>query len=30
MGYKNVRDYKGGKKEWREAQLPVEGNPNGA
>ncbi len=25
MGYKNVRDYVGGKKDWVEAGLPTEG-----
>jgi rhodanese-related sulfurtransferase len=25
MGYENVRDYEGGKKDWVEAGLPVEG-----
>jgi 3-mercaptopyruvate sulfurtransferase SseA len=24
MGYKHVRDYKGGKQEWSEAGLPLE------
>ncbi len=25
MGYGNVRDYVGGKKDWAEAGLPIEG-----
>jgi rhodanese-related sulfurtransferase len=25
MGYKNVRDYEGGKKDWTDAGLPTEG-----
>jgi rhodanese-related sulfurtransferase len=25
MGYENVRDYEGGKKDWTEAGLPTEG-----
>ncbi len=25
MGYENVRDYVGGKKDWAEAGLPIEG-----
>jgi rhodanese-related sulfurtransferase len=25
MGYKNVRDYEGGKKDWVDAGLPTEG-----
>lgn len=25
MGYKNVRDYEGGKQDWIEAGLPTEG-----
>ena len=25
MGYGNVRDYVGGKKDWMEAGLPIEG-----
>ena len=26
MGYKNVRDYEGGKSDWMEAGLPIEGD----
>jgi len=26
MGYTNVREYAGGKKEWMESGLPVEGD----
>jgi rhodanese-related sulfurtransferase len=25
MGYENVRDYEGGKEDWVEAGLPIEG-----
>jgi rhodanese-related sulfurtransferase len=25
MGYENVRDYEGGKQDWMDAGLPVEG-----
>ncbi len=25
MGYENVRDYEGGKEDWIEAGLPIEG-----
>jgi rhodanese-related sulfurtransferase len=25
MGYENVRDYEGGKKDWTDAGLPTEG-----
>jgi rhodanese-related sulfurtransferase len=25
MGYENVRDYEGGKKDWIDAGLPIEG-----
>jgi hypothetical protein len=25
MGYKNVRDYAGGKRDWVQAKLPLEG-----
>ncbi len=25
MGYENVRDYEGGKKDWADAGLPIEG-----
>ena len=25
MGYKNVRDYEGGKSDWMESGLPIEG-----
>jgi hypothetical protein len=27
MGYKNVRDYAAGKRDWIEAKLPLEGKP---
>jgi hypothetical protein len=27
MGYKNVHDYAGGKSDWAEAGLPMEGVP---
>lgn len=27
MGYKNVRDYKGGIREWKTSNLPVESGP---
>ena len=30
MGYKNVRDYAGGKKDWQEAGLPTEGESRAA
>jgi hypothetical protein len=28
MGYTKVKDYSGGKKDWIEAKLPVEGKNN--
>jgi rhodanese-related sulfurtransferase len=30
MGYENVRDYAGGKKDWQEAGLPTEGESRAA
>jgi rhodanese-related sulfurtransferase len=30
MGYTNVRDYKGGKKEWKESGLPTVSGAVGA
>jgi len=30
MGYENVRDYAGGKEDWKEAGLPTEGESRAA
>ena len=30
MGYKNVHDYEGGKSDWMEAGLPIEGEDAGS
>jgi 3-mercaptopyruvate sulfurtransferase SseA len=30
IGYKDVRDYEGGKSDWMEAGLPIEGDEAGS